>query len=323
MNFKNFTPFGKIWVSVNDFPRVKISWESMKPVQSDGLASYEIVASPSPLRQSSPYRTYILPCGILLFCSLSHTLSASYPRLFLTSFLLSAIMVYNIEQAFNIPNDSTYVPQMTLSNGTAYPSVSSAYYATYSDPSFGYNDGMYYPQKISSQSMNVSANVNGISNFYDEPTQFDPSSPMSSHNSFNGSTSSLSSSPPTKPSYYYQNQNHLIHEIQVSQSVIEAYVSRPTIDDLRSGWRPDFLKCNYPDCPSRAIDASRLHSHLALHLNSRKAYGCSCGTTFGRLSEANRHLYDQSPCEVCGDSRRKQKGTNTCSRCYIASARLR
>ena len=74
----------------------------------------------------------------------------------------------------------------------------------------------------------------------------------------------------------------------------------------------------------RPVDCARTHrTHVA-----------QSGTRFGRQSEANRHLEDQKPCEkwyalqipfipllssltlYSGESRRKQRGTRTCNRCF-------
>ncbi|KAF8524449.1 hypothetical protein JB92DRAFT_2880450 [Gautieria morchelliformis] len=107
---------------------------------------------------------------------------------------------------------------------------------------------------------------------------------------------------------------HLIQGIPVSQRDVARYIDQPSRKDAR--WRLGSLMCIYPGCQSPVVESNRMVSHVARHLNDKKAYECLCGTRFGRLSEANRHIDDQRPCELCNESRRKRKGTRICSRCF-------
>ncbi|KAF8579066.1 hypothetical protein K439DRAFT_1663375 [Ramaria rubella] len=111
---------------------------------------------------------------------------------------------------------------------------------------------------------------------------------------------------------------HCIHHIPVSPQDRERYIVEPDQHDRDMGWRFGIMKCIYPGCGSPAVELSRANTHLASHLNSKKAHQCACGIRFGRLSEANRHMDDQNPCERCGQPRRKRKGTRICTRCYNA-----
>ncbi|KAF8532041.1 hypothetical protein JB92DRAFT_2846361, partial [Gautieria morchelliformis] len=129
---------------------------------------------------------------------------------------------------------------------------------------------------------------------------------------------SRNASPPPSPTTSVLNANapagHLIQDIPVSQRDVARYIDQPSTRD--AGWRLGSLMCNYPGCQSPVVEPNRMGTHLALHLNDKKAYKCLCGTRFGRLSEANRHIEDQRPCELCNESRRKHKGTRICSRCF-------
>ncbi|KIJ47501.1 hypothetical protein M422DRAFT_28821 [Sphaerobolus stellatus SS14] len=116
---------------------------------------------------------------------------------------------------------------------------------------------------------------------------------------------------------FYHSSVHNIEEIPVTDSDYRRYIVEPTpYEQESSNWRPGHVRCRYPDCHSPMVDLKGARAHLSCHLNNKKAYKCSCGTKFGRQSEANRHLEDQKPCERCGDPRRKQRGTKTCSRCF-------
>lgn len=111
---------------------------------------------------------------------------------------------------------------------------------------------------------------------------------------------------------------HNIKVLMVSQEKTRQYMQKPSRQDCENGWRPGHFKCVYPGCTSNAVEEHRVQNHLSLHINGKKAFACDCGTRFGRLSEANRHLEDQNPCQICGDPRRKQRGTGTCNRCFTS-----
>ncbi|KAF8500546.1 hypothetical protein BU17DRAFT_102519 [Hysterangium stoloniferum] len=128
------------------------------------------------------------------------------------------------------------------------------------------------------------------------------SPPMLPQSSYSHSPRYEDSPPPCGTTTEAINANapsgHRIKELTVSTENKRQYMQRPSKQDCENGWRPGHYKCVFPGCTSNAVEEHRVQMHLSLHIHSKKAYECDCGTRFGRLSEANRHLEDQNPCRI-------------------------
>ncbi|KAF8500559.1 hypothetical protein BU17DRAFT_102476 [Hysterangium stoloniferum] len=79
--------------------------------------------------------------------------------------------------------------------------------------------------------------------------------------------------------------------------------------------RPMFV-CRIPNCSAWLFNRGQVKQHLQDHnIMFRKPFKCTCGSEFGRSVEADRHVEDKRPCDVCHRSGRKTKNSLTCRRC--------
>jgi len=118
--------------------------------------------------------------------------------------------------------------------------------------------------------------------------------------------------------------NYVVHQTwQVdtgAEVVMQRYIHRLTDEEKRQmhilpAHRPIFM-CKVPGCPKWLYSKNQIKRHLQEHnIIFRKPFRCMCGSEFGRGVEAERHIEDQRPCDVCHRSGRKTKNGLTCRRC--------
>ncbi|KAF8529528.1 hypothetical protein BU17DRAFT_60326 [Hysterangium stoloniferum] len=63
--------------------------------------------------------------------------------------------------------------------------------------------------------------------------------------------------------------------------------------------RPMFM-CKIPNCSAWLFNRAQVKQHLQDHnIVFDKPFKCTCGSEFGRSVEADRHVEDKRPCDIC------------------------
>jgi len=126
------------------------------------------------------------------------------------------------------------------------------------------------------------------------------------------------------PGCFPAGSNPAVHQTRQvdtgEEEALQRYIHRFTDHEKRQmqhplAQRPVFM-CMIPNCAIWLFNKGQVKQHLREHnIVFQKPFKCTCGSEFGRSVEADRHVEDKRPCDVCHRAGRKIKNSLTCHRC--------